>query len=127
MIRASLLFLEDIHFPHSLWSAYQSNLFSAIAAASPSVWFPGWIDFARSNCPKTKHIYLSLGDREQKTRNQVMSKVDSCIRETEKILKEKDVDVFLEWNEGNHFKDTGLRCAKAFSWCLRRLHSLKDN
>ena len=111
----------------SLWSAYQSNLFSAIAAASPSVWFPGWIDFAQSNCPKTKHIYLSLGDREQKTRNQVMSKVDSCVRETEKILREKGVDVFLEWNEGNHFKDTGLRCAKAFSWCLRRLHSLKDN
>ena len=28
----------------SLWSAYESTLFDAIAAASPSVWFPGWLD-----------------------------------------------------------------------------------
>lgn len=105
----------------ALWSAYQSERFSAIASASPSVWFPGWIEMARNNCPKTKHIYLSLGDREEKTKNPVMSKVGSCIIEMEKILKEKDVDVLLEWNEGNHFAQTGRRCAKAFSWCLGRL------
>lgn len=26
----------------SLWSAWQTDTFSAVAAASPSVWFPGW-------------------------------------------------------------------------------------
>ncbi len=31
----------------ALWAAYESRSFSAIAAASPSVWFPGWLDFAR--------------------------------------------------------------------------------
>lgn len=38
----------------SLWAAYQTNLFAGIAAASPSVWFPGFLDYAKltsSNLP----------------------------------------------------------------------------
>ena len=35
----------------ALWAAYESRSFSAIAAASPSVWFPGWLDFARGRRP----------------------------------------------------------------------------
>ncbi len=105
----------------SLWSAYQTDRFSAVSCASPSVWFPGWIDYAKTHCPKVKHIYLSLGDKEEKTRNPVMSKVGSCIKETERIPKSSDVDCFLEWNQGNHFKDTGARCAKGFSWCIGRV------
>ncbi len=105
----------------SLWSAYRTELFSAVACASPSVWFPGWMEMARSGFPRSKHIYLSLGDKEEKTRNPVMATVGSCIRQMETILSEKGVDVILEWNQGNHFADTGLRCAKAFSWCLHSL------
>ena len=29
----------------SLWAAYQTDVFSGIAAASPSVWFPGFIEY----------------------------------------------------------------------------------
>ncbi len=104
----------------SLWSAYRTDLFFAAACASPSVWFPLWMESARRNRPKADHIYLSLGDREERTKNPVMSKVGSCIREMESLLSGQGVDVFLEWNRGNHFADTGLRCAKAFSWCLER-------
>lgn len=35
----------------ALWAGYESRSFSAIAAASPSVWFPGWLDFARGRRP----------------------------------------------------------------------------
>ena len=35
----------------ALWAAYEGRSFSAIAAASPSVWFPGWLDFARGRRP----------------------------------------------------------------------------
>ncbi len=44
-----------------------TNAFTAIAAASPSVWYPGWMDFARTRQPKVPRIYLSLGDAEEKT------------------------------------------------------------
>jgi len=35
----------------ALWAGYESRSFSAIAAASPSVWFPGWLDFASGRRP----------------------------------------------------------------------------
>ena len=31
----------------SLWAAYQTDIFTGIAAVSPSVWFPGFIDYMR--------------------------------------------------------------------------------
>ena len=34
----------------SLWSAYKSNTFFGISAASPSVWFNGWEEFINTTC-----------------------------------------------------------------------------
>jgi hypothetical protein len=65
-------------------------------------------------------VYLSLGDKEEKTRNPVMARVGTAIREAEEILKEAGVDCILEWNPGNHFKDAEKRTAKGFEWVLGR-------
>ena len=64
-------------------------------------------------------MYLSLGDREERTRNPVMARVGEAIRETEDILKSAGKDCVLEWNKGNHFKEPDVRTAKAFAWLLR--------
>lgn len=107
----------------ALWAAYQTDRFSGIAAASPSVWFPGFVDLMRDNAIKSRAVYLSLGDREEKTRNPVMANVGSCIREGYDILKSQNVKCALEWNSGNHFKDADLRTAKAFAWLMNeRFH-----
>ena len=98
----------------ALWCGYNSNLFYGVAAASPSVWFNGWLDYAKVNGFKAKRVYLSLGNKEEKTRNQVMATVGDCIRQQAKIFEEKNIPCVLEWNEGNHFKDSDLRTAKAF-------------
>ncbi len=29
----------------------------------------------------------------------------------------------LEWNEGNHFQDNGLRTAKGFAWVINRIQT----
>lgn len=105
----------------SLWAGYVSDAFSAVCAASPSVWFPGWIEFAKERVPKAKAVYLSLGDREEKAKNPVMARVGDCIREQYSILRSAGTDSVLEWNDGNHFKDAGIRTAKGFAWCLDRL------
>lgn len=103
----------------SLWSAYQTDVFSAISAVSPSVWMEGWIPFAESHEIKVKTAYLSLGDREHKTRNRMMRTVrDNLVMQSE-LLKES-VSV-LEWNEGNHFQDPDLRTAKGFLWTMEHL------
>ena len=105
----------------SLWASYQTDTFNAVASASPSMWFPGFIAYMKDNEIKTDAVYLSLGDKEMNTRNPVMATVGDCINGAYKYLNEKGLDVFLEWNKGNHFKDADIRTAKAFSWALERM------
>ena len=102
----------------SLWAAYQTDVFEGVAAASPSVWFPGFTEYMSTNRIRTDTVYLSLGDREERTRNPVMATVGNRIREACGLLEERGVNCFLEWNEGNHFRDADLRTAKAFMWVL---------
>lgn len=102
----------------ALWAAYRTDIFRGVAAASPSVWFPGFDRFMKDNGICTDKVYLSLGDREERTRNQVMSSVGDRIREAHRYLNEKGIECILEWNKGNHFKDADLRTAKAFAWLL---------
>ena len=33
----------------SMWAAFQADVFSGVAAASPSVWFPGFLNYMKSN------------------------------------------------------------------------------
>ena len=102
----------------ALWAVYQTDLFAGAAAASPSIWFPGFLDYMKEHEIRTRNVYLSLGDREEKTRNPVMSQVGSCIRSAHEMLEARGVRCALEWNKGNHFKDPDLRTAKAFAWVL---------
>jgi hypothetical protein len=102
----------------ALWAAYRTDRFSGVAAASPSVWFPGFADYMKENMIRTGAVYLSLGDKEEKARNPVMATVGERIREAHVLLLERGVNCVLEWNEGNHFKDADVRTAKAFSWLI---------
>ena len=104
----------------ALWAGCQTDAFAGVAAASPPIWFPGFTDYLRANPPRTKAVYLSLGDKEEKTRNPVMARVGTAIREAENILKEAGIDSVLEWNPGNHFKDAEKRTAKGFEWVMGR-------
>ena len=98
----------------ALWAGYTTDAFTAIAAASPSVWYPGWMDFVRQRKPIARRIYLSLGDAEEKTRNRVMATVGDFIREQASLLEKQGIETSLEWNPGNHFKEADIRTAKAF-------------
>ena len=105
----------------SLWAIYSSDKFKACAAASPSVWFPKWIEHSQNNSPKAEHIYLSLGDKEENTKNKIMAAVGECIVKQYEILQSNGIDTILEWNAGNHFKDADIRTAKGFVWCVGHL------
>ncbi len=107
----------------SLWCACRTDRFAAVAAASPSVWFDGWIEYAGAHRPKTECVYLSLGDREEKAKNRILATVGSCIRAQAALLETAGIDCVLEWNEGNHFRDPDKRCAKSFAWCINALEN----
>ena len=104
----------------ALWAAYQSDIFKGVAAASPSMWFHGFVEYMKEHRINAKSVYLSLGDKEEKTRNPVMATVGDKIREAKEILEEQKIAVTLEWNQGNHFKDADIRTAKAFAWVMMK-------
>ena len=102
----------------ALWASTQTDLFYGVAATSPSVWFPGWMEFEQQRPIQTQRVYLSLGDKEERTKNIVMAAVGDNIRTLHSRLAERGTDCTLEWNSGGHFKDADLRTAKAFRWTM---------
>ena len=103
----------------ALWAAYREDSFEGVAAASPSVWFPGFLSMAEKETLKAKRVYLSLGDKEEKTKNPVMATVGDSIRRLHQIYEDADgVNSVLEWNEGNHFREPELRMAKGYAWVI---------
>lgn len=63
----------------ALWAAYQTDVFSDVAAASPSMWFPGFTGYMEEHDIKSRMVYLSLGDKEPKACNPVMATVGKRI------------------------------------------------
>lgn len=105
----------------ALWAAYVTDMFAGAAAVSPSVWFAGWSDFSESRIPKAKNIYLSLGRKEEKTRNKMMSAVGDNIRRQYRYFEENAIHSILEWNDGGHFTEPEKRVAKGFAWCIENI------
>ena len=105
----------------SLWSGYQTDIFEGIAAVSPSVWYKKWIEYVETEKTLSEKIYLSLGDTEEKTKHQILSKIGDNIRKQYEILENSgNVKTVLEWNEGNHFKNPDIRTAKGFLWVMNK-------
>ena len=108
----------------SLWAFYESRIFSAAVSCSGSLWFGGWLDFAENHsAPSDSAIYLSLGDREEKSRDKVMSTVGDCTRRQYQIIC-ADGNVsrhILEWNAGGHFNEPEVRLAKGIRWAVSNL------
>lgn len=105
----------------SLWAAYETDIFSGIASCSGSLWFEKWDEYLKIHkMQHTCNVYLSLGGKEEKTKNQIMAKVGERTRLQEQILKEDQnvQKVTLEYNSGGHFADSGKRLSKAVYWLL---------
>ena len=105
----------------ALWAGFQTDVFDGVAAASPSVWFPDFTEYMRTHTMFPGAVYLSLGDKEEKTRNRVMSRVGDAARSAYAILQEAGKNCVLEWNKGNHFREPDLRTAKAFAWVMEQV------
>ena len=106
----------------AIYSMYRTDVFSRIASASGSLWFPGITEFVRDNEPLRlpERLYLSLGDRESGTRDPVMSKVGENTSMIFEEFGKKGVETVYETNPGNHFSDPEGRMAKAIVWSIRR-------
>ena len=105
----------------ALYSLYKTDFFAGCASCSGSLWFPGFYEFASEHefASSPSKIYLSLGDREAKTKNPVMATVEDKTRGIAERYKAKGYDVRFEMNQGGHFNDPELRTAKGIAWVIK--------
>ncbi len=105
----------------SLWDLYESDKFNGAVCCSSSLWFDKWDEYVSAYRIKaSSRIYMSLGDREEKTKNKVMATVGDRTRRQAEILKD-DPNVeklIFEWNEGGHFDEPLKRVAKGIAKIL---------
>lgn len=104
----------------ALYALWRSPLFSGALSASGSLWFPGFSDYAAAQpfAGNPERVYLSLGDRESRTRNPVMRTVEEHTRRVHALLRDRGVNTVFEMNPGNHFQEPELRLAKGIAWLL---------
>ena len=104
----------------AVYAMYRTKLFSRIASASGSLWYPGFMDYAKSHklAALPQKLYLSLGNREARTRNQIMAKVEQNTGALFEHYKALSVEAVFEMNPGNHFQDAAQRMAKGIVWLV---------
>ena len=107
----------------ALWAACQTDRFAAVAAGSPSLWAGDWPAYAAHNPMMAKQVYLSLGDREERSRNKTFARVGDRIRfEHQRLQQQLGMEnTTLVWEQGGHFADPAARMARAFVWCLETM------
>lgn len=104
----------------AVWTAFQTDLFTRILSASGSMWYPGWLEFARDHelAVPLQGIYLSVGDKESTSRNAVLQTVDERTRQIADLMASRGITATFELNPGNHFKNPPLRVVKGIKWLL---------
>ena len=104
----------------AIYSIYKTDIFSNIISCSGSLWYPNFIDYIKDNDMKIipNKIYFSLGNKESKTRNELMSTVEEKTKHIKDYYQSKNIETIYEENEGNHFQDISLRIAKGIRWIL---------
>lgn len=109
----------------SMWAYFESTLFDGVVSCSGSFWFSGWEIYVtqqiKSFCrKKEQYVYISLGTKEEKTRNRQMATVGENTRALYDLLKQKSMPLqtVLEWNTGGHFSEPDIRIAKGIRWIL---------
>lgn len=104
----------------TVYALYKTDLFSRAASMSGSLWYPGFKDFALQStlCKTPQHLYLSLGDKEARARNQYLKTVQQYTEELAAHYRSLGINTFYELNPGGHYRDIIKRSAAGIKWLL---------
>lgn len=104
----------------AVYTLFKTNEFLKVGSVSGSLWYPLFIEFVKNNevLQGISTFYMSLGDKEKKTSNKIMSQVETNSLIIFERIKPQFNNSKFELNSGNHFKDEDLRIAKCISYLL---------
>ncbi len=98
----------------AVYALCRTNVFSRVASCSGSLRYPDFACYALSHelYGRPERIYLSLGDKEAKTRNVHMQSVQENTEQLAAWFAEIGIDTKFELNPGGHFADPVGRIAR---------------
>ena len=104
----------------ALYAPFRADAFARVASVSGSLWYPGFLEFARAHAPvrRPDRVYLSVGDREARTKSEMMRPVEDNTRALAEDLRRAGIPTRFELNPGGHFKQPVRRTAKGIAWLL---------
>lgn len=104
----------------AFYALYRTDFFSRIASVSGSLWFPGFQEYMFSNEMRKKpdRLYLSLGDRECRTKNPYLRTVQERTELIADFCKKEGIDTVFRMNQGNHFQNGVQRTADGIAGLL---------
>ena len=104
----------------ALYSLYHTDIFSRAASMSGSLWFPDFTEYAGKHTMLVKpdRLYLSLGDKEDHTKNRLLKTVRENTERLAKYYREEQIDAVFELNSGNHFEDASARICKGIKYIV---------
>ena len=110
----------------AMWAFFESRSFKGFGCCSGSLWFPEIVSYVEQKAMaierSNKYGYLSLGNKEEKTKNPIMRTVGDNTRKINNILN--NINGFkncLVWNEGGHFSEPMRRTASSVQWLMSQL------
>ena len=105
----------------ALYALYKCDVFDRAASMSGSLWFPNFREFVLETPLKRvpDRIYLSLGDREARSRHTLLKTVQDNTELIAEHYKAQNIDTKFELVPGNHFRDAELRSAKGIMAIVR--------
>lgn len=105
----------------ALYSLYRTPLFARIASVSGSLWYWDFVQFVSEQkaLGAPRYIYLSLGDKEGQTADEVLSTVEPYTGRVFVRLSNRGHHVVFERTEGNHFHEPEARMARGIANVLR--------
>lgn len=104
----------------AVYALFNTDAFLKIGSVSGSLWYPNFVEFIKNNevLHSISTFYMSLGDKEKKTKNKIMSQVEANSLIIFDRISSKISNSKFEFNKGNHFQDEPLRVAKCIVYLL---------
>ena len=107
---------------YAIYAPYVTDAFQRVVSASGSLWYPGFLEFALHHefVQKPLSAYLSLGDRESRSRNEYVSKNQENTERIQQYFASLGIPSIFELNPGNHFNNATGRLAKGIVWTMNQ-------
>ncbi|MCM1055086.1 MAG: alpha/beta hydrolase-fold protein [Bacteroides sp.] len=104
----------------AVYSVYKTDIFSRTASVSGSLWFPGFLEYARSGkiLAKPDKMYFSLGDRECRTSNPQLRTIQDNTEALRDFYRSLQIETELQMNKGDHYKNSAKRTAAGIAYLI---------